>query len=44
VGSSNDMDIESVGSNGGACFGRGRHESRVKWWGSNAKITSDRVH
>jgi len=29
VGSPNDMDVESVGTSGGACFGRGRRESGV---------------
>jgi hypothetical protein len=33
-GVTNDMDIESMGLNDGACFGCGRCESGVRWWGS----------
>jgi hypothetical protein len=29
VGSLNEMEVKSVGSSGGACFGRGKHESGV---------------
>ncbi len=43
MGSLNDMDIESMWYSGGAYFGRERHESGVKWWGSDAKTTSDRA-
>lgn len=43
MGSPNEMEVKSVGSNGGACFGSGRHESRVMWWGSDTKTMSDIV-
>jgi hypothetical protein len=38
------MDIESVGSNDKACFGCGRHENKVKWWGNDVKIMLKRTH
>ncbi len=44
MGSLNHMDIESMGSSNGACFGRGRHESRVGWLGSDVKIMPYRTH
>jgi len=44
VGAWNEMDVESVGSNSGAYFGRGRCESGVKWWGSDVETTSDIAH
>jgi len=37
------MDIESMGSNGRACFGHGRCESGVRWWGSDAEITLEKA-
>jgi len=43
VGSPNDMDVKSVGSNGGACFGGGRCESGVGWWASHAETALNRA-
>ncbi len=34
VGSLDDMEVERVRSSGKACFGCGRCESGVKWWGT----------
>jgi hypothetical protein len=41
VGSPNDMDVESMGSSGGAYFGHGRHDNGVKWWGNDVEIMLD---
>jgi hypothetical protein len=39
VGSLDDMEVERVRSSGEACFGCGRCESGVKWWGTNVETT-----
>ncbi len=43
VGSLDDMEVERMGSSDGACFGRGRCESGVRWWGTDADTTSNRA-
>ncbi len=42
MGSLDDMDAKKVGSGGEACFGHGRRESGVKWWGMDVEITSNK--
>lgn len=41
MGSLNEMEVKSVGSSGGACFGHGRHESGFRSWGSDVETMSD---
>ncbi len=41
MGSLNDMDVESIGSNGEAFFGRGRRENGARWWGNDIKTMLD---
>lgn len=43
VGSLDDMEVERMGSSGRVWFGRGRHESGVRWWGTDAETTPDRA-
>jgi len=43
VGSLDDMEVERMGSSGGACFGGGRCESGVRWWGTDAETTPGRA-
>jgi hypothetical protein len=43
VGSLDDMEVERMGSSGGACLGRGRCESGVRWWGTDAETTPGRA-
>jgi len=43
VGSLDDMDIETIGPSGRACSRHGRHESGVRWWGTNAKTAPNRA-
>jgi hypothetical protein len=43
VGSLDDMDIETIGPSGRACRRHGRHESGVRWWGTNAKTAPNRA-
>jgi hypothetical protein len=43
VGSLDDMEVKRMGSSGRACFGCGRHESGVRWWGTDAETTLDRA-
>ncbi len=39
VESQDDMEVERMGSSGRACFGRGRCESGVRWWGTDIETT-----
>jgi hypothetical protein len=43
VVSQDDMVLEKVRSSGEAYFGCGRHESGVRWCGTNVKITSEKA-
>jgi hypothetical protein len=44
VGSLDNLEVERVRSSGEACFGCGRHESGVKWWGTDVETTPNRAH
>ncbi len=43
VASPDDMEVEWMGFSGKACFGRGRCESGVRWWGRDAETMLNRA-